>query len=115
MKIPVRPPSIRYFETVKRVLDRSLATVCSKRGLSEDAASDLLVKQLQTMSREWFSGKTPNIAYEDPMCRLAYLYCHVPANANLRNPKSFPLYSERAMLRTSCLSVSTFFATTFPR
>src|SRR6266849_2705382 len=83
MVIVVRPPSIRYFETVKRVLDRSLATVCAKRGLTDEDAKNLLVQQLQTMSREWFSGRTPNIAYEDPMCRLAYLYCHVPVNANL--------------------------------
>src|SRR6476660_2388009 len=35
------------------------------------------------MSDEWFSGQAPNIAYEDPLCRWAYTYAHVPVNANL--------------------------------
>ena len=35
------------------------------------------------MSNEWFSGEAPNIAYGDPLCRFAYLYCHTAVNANL--------------------------------
>lgn len=38
---------------------------------------------LQNMSREWRSGETPTIAYGDPLCRFAYLYCHTAANANI--------------------------------
>jgi hypothetical protein len=35
------------------------------------------------MSQEWYSGETPSIAYEDPLCRFAYLFCHTAVNANL--------------------------------
>lgn len=35
------------------------------------------------MSEEWHSGDAPSIAYHEPICRFAYLYCHVAANANL--------------------------------
>jgi hypothetical protein len=35
------------------------------------------------MSAEWRSGEKPNIAYEDPLCRWAYMFRHVPVQANL--------------------------------
>jgi len=35
------------------------------------------------MSNEWMSGKQPDIPYNDPLCRMAYLYSTVPVNANL--------------------------------
>jgi hypothetical protein len=35
------------------------------------------------MSEQWFAGEAPQIAYDDPLCRWAYVFAHVPANANL--------------------------------
>ena len=35
------------------------------------------------MSDQWFAGEHPTIAYEDPLCRWAYVYAHVPVQANL--------------------------------
>src|SRR5579884_2986292 len=74
---------MKYFETIKRVLDSTLSRVCDKRGLTLDEARDLMIQHLRDMKAEWFSGEQPNISYDDPFCRLAYLYCHVAANANL--------------------------------
>lgn len=74
---------MQYFETIRLVLDRTLSVVCRRRNLCPDTARELLVSHLKTMSQEWYSGGQPQIDYEDPFCRLAYLYCHVAANANL--------------------------------
>ena len=78
---PIAP--FNYIRTVKAVLDHALEVVRAKLGLTVDDMRTALVGQLQNMTNEWFSGDTPNIAYCDPICRLAYLYCHVAANANL--------------------------------
>jgi hypothetical protein len=74
---------MKYFPTVKAALDESFAGICRHRNLKRDDACQVIRQHLATMSREWFSGETPNIAYEDPLCRFAYLYCHTAANANL--------------------------------
>jgi Putative SAM-dependent methyltransferase len=34
------------------------------------------------MNTEWFKGKTPTIAYDDPLCRWAYIFAHVAVHAN---------------------------------
>lgn len=83
LQVRVSSEDFLYFETIKKVLDKSVASVCASRSISEKEAVELFVKHLKNMSKEWFSGETPNIAYEDPLCRLAYLYCHVAVNANL--------------------------------
>jgi hypothetical protein len=74
---------MNYFETVKAALDTSFAGICRHLNVSSKEACRLVAKHLATMSKEWFTGETPNIAYEDPLCRFAYLYCHTAANANL--------------------------------
>ena len=51
--------------------------------VTDSEAHKLVEGHLKSMSAEWRSGKTPNIAYGDPLCRFAYLYCHTAANANL--------------------------------
>jgi len=35
------------------------------------------------MTEQWFAGEAPTIAYDDPLCRWAYMYAHAPAQANL--------------------------------
>jgi hypothetical protein len=75
--------NFNYIRTVKAVLDNALEAVRIKMGLSVDEMNAALAGHLKTMTDEWFSGDVPNIAYGDPLCRFAYLYCHVAANANL--------------------------------
>jgi hypothetical protein len=74
---------MKYFEIVKSALDALLAGICQHKGLSPEQALDMVGSHLKTMSKEWFSGDTPNIAYGDPLCRFAYLYSHTAVNANL--------------------------------
>jgi hypothetical protein len=74
---------MRYFETVKHALDASLGGICRLRGVTPDQALQMTKQHLQIMRDEWFSGAQPNIAYQDPVCRFAYLYCHTAVNANL--------------------------------
>lgn len=74
---------MNYFKTIKAALDASFDGICEHLGVSRDAACLTIKQHLATMSEEWFSGDTPNIVYGDPLCRFAYLFCHVGANANL--------------------------------
>src|SRR5271157_4954131 len=74
---------MNYFETIKAALDASFSGICEHLRLSHEEACQTIKKHLATMSQEWFSGKTPNIFYGDPLCRFAYLFCYVGANANL--------------------------------
>ena len=72
-----------FFSTVKAALDSLIAGICAHRGVSRDVALQMAGTHLKNMSVEWRSGRTPTIAYGDPLCRFAYLYCHTPANANI--------------------------------
>jgi hypothetical protein len=74
---------MRYFQIVKSALDALLAGICAHKGLSGVQALKMVEGHLRTMSKEWFSGEAPNIAYGDPLCRFAYLYSHTAVNANL--------------------------------
>jgi hypothetical protein len=74
---------MNYFDTIKAALDTSFAGICRHLNVNSKEAYRLVAQHLATMSKEWFTGDTPNIAYEDPLCRFAYLYCHTAANANL--------------------------------
>jgi hypothetical protein len=74
---------MNYFATIKGALDTSFAGICRHLNVNSKEACRIVAQHLATMSKEWFTGDTPNIAYEDPLCRFAYLYCHTAANANL--------------------------------
>lgn len=74
---------MRYFQIVKSALDALLAGICTHKGVSRSQALQMVEGHLRTMSKEWFSGEAPNIAYGDPLCRFAYLYSHTAVNANL--------------------------------
>jgi len=81
--IPSRGAMMNYFQIVKAALDTLVDGICRHRGLQRPQAMQMAAAQLQAMSAEWFSGERPNIAYGDPLCRFAYLYCHTSVNANL--------------------------------
>ena len=74
---------VQLFEMVRSALDQTLTVLCHRKGLTEIEAQKKLVEHLQGMSNQWYSGLRPTIAYDDPLCRLAYLYCHVAVNSNL--------------------------------
>ena len=74
---------MNYFRLVRTALDALVDGICRHRHVERTTAMQMAAAHLQTMREEWFSGETPNIAYEDPLCRFAYLYCHTAVNANL--------------------------------
>ncbi len=82
---------IKYFEIVGRVIESNIKSISERisreRDISYEEARleviDSIIKHLANNSLEWASGCQPNIHYEDPLCRIAYLYRIVPVNANL--------------------------------
>jgi hypothetical protein len=68
-----------FFSAVNTILHRNIVA----RNLSADQVMDAVVRHLNSMSAEWYSGEAPNIAYEDPLCRWACMFAHVPVQANL--------------------------------
>lgn len=70
-----------YFTTVKAALDALIVGISQHRGVQPNVALKLAGAYLRNMSQQWRSGQNPTIAYSDPLCRFAYLYCHTPANA----------------------------------
>lgn len=72
-----------YFRTVKAALDALIAGVCAHRNIPRQEALRMAGAVLGNMSQEWHNGTRPTIAYGDPLCRFAYLYCHTSVNANI--------------------------------
>jgi hypothetical protein len=72
-----------YFRAVKAILDVAVPAIAEERGISEDEIRRAMIPHLKCFSTEYRTGKKPQNDYPDPLCRLAYLYCYVPANANL--------------------------------
>ena len=104
---------MNYFKTIKAALDASFVGICEHLDLSKEEACQTVKKHLATMSQEWFSGDTPNIVYGDPLCRFAYLFAHVGANANLceyaiRHSRSLSEFIELTLDRSEELRVCAF-------
>jgi hypothetical protein len=72
-----------YFELVKQALSASLGVIATSRRLTREQALKKVSDHLAVMSEQWYAGEAPQIAYDDPLCRWAYVYAQVPALANL--------------------------------
>jgi Putative SAM-dependent methyltransferase len=57
--------------------------IAQKDQISRKPALQKCEAYMNTLSKEYYSGKAPALAYEDPSCRWAYVYTHVVANADL--------------------------------
>lgn len=73
----------KYFEIVRDVIAVNIDAIANDRGISRDDAYAEVINHLQNNAGEWRARRKPNIPYDDPLCRIAYLYGIVPANANL--------------------------------
>lgn len=76
-------PLIKYFEIMKEVIRENMQSITQQRNLSGQETYEVVVKYLHDNSNQWTSGRQPVICYDDPLCRIAYLYGIVSANANL--------------------------------
>jgi hypothetical protein len=68
---------------VRTILLRNAAQIAKSRGLTGKQMMQKAAQHLDTMRSEWFTGEAPNIAYEDPVCRWAYMFMHAAVQANL--------------------------------
>jgi len=72
-----------YFKTVRGVLDAAVKAYTEEKGATVERVKSEMNKHLECFSVQYYTGKKPVNEYKKPLCRLAYLYCYVPANANL--------------------------------
>jgi hypothetical protein len=75
--------SIKYFEIIRDVILKKVQSSIKFSGKSEEEIYKEIAAALEHNSEEWRSGRAPEIPYDEPSSRLAYLYSIVPANANL--------------------------------
>jgi len=83
---------VKFFEAINSVLSQSLRDICRVYRLSEDEAVEKIREYLVKNSREYWSD-SPSLRYDDPLCRMAYLYAYVSAHANLVD-NAFYLFPE---------------------
>jgi hypothetical protein len=76
-------PCINYFRIIGEVIAASIDSIAQSRHISYESAHKEVLKYLVSNSAQWNSGRQPIIKYEDPLCRIAYLYGIVSVNANL--------------------------------
>jgi hypothetical protein len=71
-----------YFIAVKNVLDHCIPQYAQRFGLTVEEVYRRIGEHIEKTRNEHRSPD-PSIDYEDPLCRLGYLYVHVGANAAL--------------------------------
>lgn len=73
---------VRFFKILDYVLRQGIANICRVRRISEDQAIIEAREYLMANSAEYYRDD-PCLQYNDPFCRIAYLYAYVGAHANL--------------------------------
>lgn len=76
-------PRLNFFRTTEAVLRKTIAALAEDRDVSEKEIKAEVKKHLAAMKQQYFTGNAPQNPYDDPVCRTAYFYRYVPANANL--------------------------------
>lgn len=74
--------SIQHFKVLQAVLSQTRDVICDVYGLSKDEAFERAEKFIKENSEKWRLDD-PQIDYDDPFCRMAYLYMNVAVHANL--------------------------------
>ena len=71
-----------YIELVRDVIIQTIERYIENSGLTRDQVLQQIKMHILNTSRE-YRNDAPAIEYNDPLCRLGYLYMHAPANATL--------------------------------
>ena len=71
-----------YIEIIRKVVDSAINTYADSNDQTVRTIHKKIKKHLDRTASE-YRNNTPDIQYEDPLCRLGYLYRHGAANANL--------------------------------
>ena len=71
-----------YFETIKKILDRSIASYgCREKMPTAQIDKEIARHIRETRPKYW--KPNPDINYDNPLCRLGYIYTYAGANATL--------------------------------
>ncbi|RIK78948.1 hypothetical protein DCC62_06590 [candidate division KSB1 bacterium] len=73
---------ITFFQTLNAVLTKGVSDICQYYGVSKAEAIQRAKQYLGTNSAAYYSDNA-QLQYQDPLCRIAYLYSYVGAHANL--------------------------------
>jgi hypothetical protein len=73
---------MKYFKVLQPVLSQTRDVICDVHGLSKDEAFKKAEEFVKENSQKW-RLPDPAIKYEDPFCRMAYLYMNVAIHASL--------------------------------
>jgi hypothetical protein len=74
--------AITFFELLNTVIGKEIDFISNQLEISIDDVYQLILDEAEHNQAEWFSDRVPNLNYEDPACRLAYLYIVAAANAS---------------------------------
>jgi hypothetical protein len=74
---------MRYFQVVSGVLDQAIEQYCRSRGITATVANQHIAQHILKTSNQHYSGLDPDIDYDEPLCRLGYMFMHAGANAYL--------------------------------
>ena len=99
-----------YIELVRRVIEEAVRMHATETNQPEDEVLEKIAEHIEATSREHRKDE-PQIEYNDPLCRLGYLYMHVAANATLFERvliESGDLQQRIQMTHKSVLNVCSF-------
>lgn len=71
-----------YFDIIRTILDRLILGYAEREQKSTSQLDTEIAAHIQKTSSE-YRNPDPNIDYNDPLCRLGYLFKHAGANATL--------------------------------
>lgn len=71
-----------YMELVRRVIEEAVEIYARNARQTVPAVLALIRDHIDRTAQQHFTDE-PNIDYDDPLCRLGYLYRHAPAGAGL--------------------------------
>lgn len=73
---------MRYFKVIRAVVDRHIRKYATDHGMTRAAVEAAVSAHISKTQEEHFK-LDPDIDYDDPLCRLGYLFRHAGANAYL--------------------------------
>ncbi|MHC5610845.1 MAG: hypothetical protein ACYTXA_07455 [Nostoc sp.] len=74
--------TISFFELLNTVIDKETDFISNQLEIPVELVYELILEEAERNQAEWYSNEVPNLNYQDPACRLAYLYIVAAANAS---------------------------------
>ena len=90
--------SMGLFRILDEVLTQATTSICRAFGINEDEAIHRTREYLGKNSAAYYADNS-QLEYQDPLCRIAYLYSYVCAHANLVDNACCYLSNLQAFLR----------------